>query len=124
VLSGIPQGSVLGPLLLIKLMFINDLVESCGKDANIYLFADEGKVYQHILADDDEIKLQASVDKFVKWAEEWLVKINYSICKVMSIMHRGQRVTNDTVYHMKDTVLEKVDKFKDLGVLFDPYFII
>ena len=70
VLSGIPQGSVLGPLLLIKLMFINDLVESCGKDANIYLFADEGKVYQHILADDDEIKLQASVDKFVKWAEE------------------------------------------------------
>ena len=37
---------------------------------------------------------------------------------------RGQRVINDTVYHMKDTVLEKVDKFKDLGVLFDPYFII
>ena len=79
------------------------------------MFADDAKVYQHVLADDDEIKLQASVDKFVKWAEEWLVKINYNKCKVMSIMHRGQRVINDTVYHMKDTVLEKVDKFKDLG---------
>ena len=41
----------------------------------------------------------------------------------MSIMHRGERVTNDTVYHMKDTELEKVDKFKDLGVLFDPYLL-
>jgi len=66
------------------IIFINDLVESCGEDANIYLFADDAKVYQHILADDDEIKLQASVDKFVKWAEEWLVKINYSICKVVN----------------------------------------
>ena len=41
----------------------------------------------------------------------------------MSIMHRGQRVIKDTVYHMKDTVLEKVDKLKDLGVLFDPYLL-
>ena len=70
-LSGIPQGSVLGPLSFI--IFINDLVESCGEGVNIYLFADDAKVYQHILADDDEIKLQASVDKFVKWAEEWLL---------------------------------------------------
>ena len=79
--KSVKQGSVLGPLLFI--IFINDLVESCGEDANIYLFADDAKVYQHILADDDEIKLQASVDKFVKWAEEWLVKINYSKCKVV-----------------------------------------
>ena len=41
----------------------------------------------------------------------------------MSIMHKGQRVNSDTKYHMKDTVLEKVDTFKDLGVLFDPYLL-
>ena len=62
------RGSVLGPLLFI--IFINDLVESCGEDANIYVFLDDAKVYQHILADDDEIKLQACVDIFVKWVEE------------------------------------------------------
>jgi len=38
----------------------------------------------------------------------------------MSIMHKGQRVNNDTAYHMQDTLLDKVDKIKDLGVLFDP----
>jgi len=38
--------SVLGPLLFI--IFINDLVESCGVDANIYLFADDAKVYHNI----------------------------------------------------------------------------
>jgi len=42
----------------------------------------------------------------------------------MSIMHKGQRVNKDTVYHMKDMVLDKVDKFEDLGVLFDSLFSI
>ena len=37
------------------IIFINDLVESCGQDANIYLFADDAKVYQHILANEDEL---------------------------------------------------------------------
>jgi len=67
--------------------------------------------------------LQACVDKFVNWADDWLVKINYSKCKVMSIMHKGQRVNSDTEYHMKDTMLDKVDKCKDLGVLVDPYLL-
>jgi len=68
--------------MLTSLQFFNVkpayLVESCGQDANIYLFADDVTVYQHISVDDDELKLQACVDKFVKCAEEWLVKINYN----------------------------------------------
>ena len=121
VLSGIPQGSILGPLLFI--IFINDLVEFCGPYANIFLFADDAKLYEHIKTEGDTDTLQAHIDKFVDWAEKWLVKINYSKCKVMSIMNRGHTVSDHKVYKMKDTELEKVDLFKDLGVLFDPHLL-
>ena len=54
VLSGIPQRSILGPLLFI--IFINDLVSTCDDSVNLYLFADDAKLYCHIKDD---------VDKFI-----------------------------------------------------------
>lgn len=120
VLSGIPQGSILGPLLFI--IYINDLVEFCGHDVNLYLFADDAKVFEHIKADDDEIKLQKTIDKFVEWAEEWLVKINYNKCKTMSFRLKGNS-DSDTLYTMNDVTLQKVNQIKDLGVNFDQYLL-
>ena len=65
VLSGIPQGSVLGPLLFI--IYINDLVDSCCDDVNIYLFADDAKLYAHIKSEQDELMLQKNTDNFANW---------------------------------------------------------
>jgi len=55
VISGIPQGTILCPILFI--MYINDLPEVCIHFANIYLFADDAKLYKHVLCDDDHKSL-------------------------------------------------------------------
>ena len=63
VLSGISQGSILGSLLFI--IFINDLVEFCGPYANIFLFADDAKLYEHIKTEGDTRTLHMTSS--VKW---------------------------------------------------------
>ena len=51
-------------------------------------------MHQFVEGCKDTDTLQAHIDKFVDWAEKWLVKINYSKCKVMSIMNRGHTVSD------------------------------
>ena len=74
VLSGIPQGSILGPVLFI--IYINDLIELCGDDAKIYLFADDARLYSHVKCIMDAEILQTKNDKFTDWAHRWLVKLS------------------------------------------------
>ena len=60
VTSGIPKGSVLGSILF--LLFINDLTECCIQYSEIYLFADDAKLFRHITKDSDETELQNGVN--------------------------------------------------------------
>ncbi len=72
VLSGVPQGSVLGPLLFVA--FINDL---CVNLTNVgKLFADDTKVISVIKDQSDNVKLQNDINELNNWTKEWLIQFN------------------------------------------------
>ena len=70
VTSGIPQGSVLGPMLFI--IYINDMPSSVL--SSIYLFADDAKVYRNISSNDDPPTLQHDLQQLEKWSERWQLR--------------------------------------------------
>ena len=88
VLSGVPQGSVLGPLLF--LIFINDLEEGVATDP-VFKFADDTKVATIIREEKDRDALQGTLDELASWAQRWGMAFNVQKCKVM---HVGSRTSS------------------------------
>ena len=81
VTSGVPQGSVLGPILFI--IFINEISELLISLNELY--ADDAKLMRKIKSDSDVSILQGDIDKIVEWTRKWLMKLNENKCKVMFI---------------------------------------
>ena len=108
VLSGVPQGSVLGPILF--LIYINDLEDIIT--SNVLKFADDTKLFRKVNTDGDKQHLQNDLDRLVKWSEKWQMLFNFGKCKCLHTGHRNLNVN----YKMGDTVLCTTVKEKDLGV--------
>ena len=120
VLSGIPQGSVLGPLLFI--IYINDLVELCEKNANIFLFADDAKLFKHITCQADQVALQESCNALSNWSNQWLLPLNITKCILLRIgKSNNYPNTNDYYLTLRNITskLSVVTSVKDLGVIID-----
>ena len=81
VTSGVPQGTVLGPLLF--LCHINDLPSAVK--SQVRLFADDCVLYRQIRSQRDHLKLQQDLTQLQKWASDWGMRFNVDKCQVMSI---------------------------------------
>ena len=107
VVSGIPQGSVLGPILFT--IFINDIPVNIS--SSIKIFADDTKIYNNC---NFHNVLQEDLSNLTCWSNKWLLPFNVDKCKVI---HYGK--ANPIVeYIMDDNVLSSDTSIKDLGILF------
>ena len=111
VVSGVPQGSILGPLLFV--LYINDL-PSVAQNTKIALFADDAKCYIDVNSTSDCELLQADLNALVTWSNEWELNFHPSKCQVITMSRRRNPVIFD--YNMDGTSLSKIDTMKDLGV--------
>ena len=112
VLSGVPQGSVLGPLLF--LIYINDIPDSI-EFASIYLFADDAKLLKAIASSMDELQVDNDLQAFNTWGNDWLVRLNALKC--MSVRFGGGSSSDPHIYEVQGDVLQSTTSCRDLGVM-------
>ena len=111
--SGVPQGSILGPLLFV--LFINDIDHNINKDSNIWLYADDMKLARKIITLEDHQKLQDDVDSLFQWSIKNKMKFHPKKCKVLTSTLK--KSPSDFAYHMCGVSLEKSKMEKDLGII-------
>ena len=110
VLSGVPQGTVLGPLLF--LTYINDLPENI--QSTVRLFADDCVIYREIRHDLDAQILQDDLNTLEKWEQKWLMKFNLDKCFIMKLTHA--RSTKSHEYTLGGKPLLETKSHSYLGV--------
>ena len=110
VISGVPQGSVLGPLLFI--LFINDLPD-CLNSCSCKIFADDTKIARSANNLEDVELIQQDLEQLYEWTTEWQLKFNAKKCHVI---HFGRKNPH-SLYHLNGTLINEVSQEKDLGIV-------
>ena len=108
VTSGVPQGSVLGPILF--LIFVNDLPQLVG--CKIVLFADDIKIWKRIKSTEDCLLLQKDLDTLNDWSAENKLPFNFQKTQMLAL---GK--TFEHTYRLGTQDLKWTSSGKDLGVL-------
>ena len=110
VLSGMPQGSVLGPLLF--LLYINDLPRHVSSKVNLY--ADDTLLYRIINTPNDISILQEDLDSLSQWAHKWQMIFNASKCVLLTITHKLS--PPPSTYSICNHTIQQVTSAKYLGI--------
>ena len=114
VISGIPQGTVLGPVLFV--IYINDLLDEISSDG--LMFADDTKIFRQIASREDAMELQRDLRKLEEWSNTWLLQFNAEKCHVLTL-GRFENIKHAHQYTLCNNELEHVSEEKDLGVTID-----
>ncbi len=117
--SGVPQGSILGPLLFV--LFINDMFSCVSEGTNIALYADDTKIWRIIDYFDDHFILQRDIDNLFAWSVKNKMNFHLSKCKVLSVTMQRNILDNLPFniywYTLNGEMIDYVPSHKDLGIV-------
>ena len=119
VLSGVPLGTVLGPVFF--LVYINDI--NSDIKSTLRLFADDSLLYRQVTSCEDQCIIQRDIDQLSKWANLWQMSFNVKKCHVLN-SGRSKRTTrnqsqSECVYNMAGVPLTEVEHHPYLGIELD-----
>ena len=101
--SGVPQGSILGPLFF--LLYINDLPQSISKETSCAIFADGTKIYRHTKTPQDNTALQDDINSIFDWGDPRDLKFNSAKCVYLSVTNT--KITILMPYTMHNQPLQR-----------------
>ena len=113
--SGVPQGTVLGPLLF--LTYINDMPNGLSEGTKLRLFADDSLLYREIRTERDSKILQEDLNKLQEWERNWQMEFHPQKCQVLRITNKTKPITAD--YFIHECKLGTEDHAKYLGITLD-----
>ena len=111
--SGVPEGSILSPLLFS--CYVADLPDQIKTSSLSY--ADDVKIFHRIETPEDARSLQADLDRLSSWSKTWLLKLNPANYKSITFTLRSS--SQLTVYSLDGHQLERCVRVRDLGVTLD-----
>ena len=111
VTSGVPQGSVVGPLLFI--IYVNEIPNETTH-SKTPMFADDSKCYRQITSTDDEQLLQRDIKSLQEWSVKWELSFNVQKCSMMRFTRKKNVMPAE--YHLANEEIKCVNIQKDLGI--------
>ena len=112
VISGVPQGSVLGPILF--LIYVNNIPEIVN--CSIKMFADDTKLFRTVKSIDDCNILQNDLNTLSQLTNDWLLSFNVDKCKVTHIGKNNPKLDYTMRTENENSILIETSEEKDLGV--------
>ena len=120
--SGVPQGSILGPLLFV--LFIYKMQTKISENTKIALYVDNMKIWRRIRTPEDHciLQLQADINALNEWAISNKMKFHPKKCKILSVNNFYQNIFQELPfyyfpYQLHNTILDYTPEEKDLGIL-------
>ena len=101
VVSGVPQGSILGPVLF--LIYMNDITSST-RHSRLLIYADDTKCFKHLSSVIDQTYLQEDINAIITWSKS--SQLNFNISKCTHISFKPKFVSS---YNLSDTAISIID---------------